>query len=128
MKHCDCSCYQLLSHCYVVATSSVGQARTLLTTVASHPSEQPRVEDETWYQLSQLVLNDRLLSAVEQMQQECWTIPEARYELMGDVIIGGWVDNLQMKIGLLKKLQAQTAAEMDALLPSIIDKAFKGEL
>jgi hypothetical protein len=27
-----------------------------------------------------------------------------------------------------KKLQEQTAAELDALLPSILDKAFKGEL
>ena len=26
------------------------------------------------------------------------------------------------------KLQAQTAAELGALLPSILDKAFKGEL
>ena len=28
----------------------------------------------------------------------------------------------------LKRLQAETAAELDALLPSILDKAFKGEL
>jgi len=28
----------------------------------------------------------------------------------------------------LKDLQAKTAAELDALLPSILDKAFKGEL
>jgi len=28
----------------------------------------------------------------------------------------------------LKELQAATAAELDALLPSILDKAFKGEL
>jgi hypothetical protein len=27
-----------------------------------------------------------------------------------------------------KRLQAETAAELDALLPSILDKAFKGEL
>jgi hypothetical protein len=29
---------------------------------------------------------------------------------------------------LLKRLQAETAAELDALLPSISDRAFKGEL
>jgi hypothetical protein len=29
---------------------------------------------------------------------------------------------------LLKRLQADTAAELDALLPSLLDKAFKGEL
>ena len=28
----------------------------------------------------------------------------------------------------LKRLQAESAAELDALLPSILDKAFKGEL
>jgi hypothetical protein len=28
----------------------------------------------------------------------------------------------------LKRLQAETAIELDALLPSILDRAFKGEL
>jgi hypothetical protein len=28
----------------------------------------------------------------------------------------------------MNRLQAKTAAELDALLPSILDKAFKGEL
>jgi hypothetical protein len=28
----------------------------------------------------------------------------------------------------LKRLQAETAAELDAMLPSILDKAFRGEL
>jgi type I restriction enzyme S subunit len=35
---------------------------------------------------------------------------------------------LQAQVDALKKLQAETAAELDALLPSILDKAFKGEL
>ena len=38
------------------------------------------------------------------------------------------LDNLQPNIDALKRLQAETAAELDALLPSILDKAFKGEL
>lgn len=38
------------------------------------------------------------------------------------------LDNLQAKVDALKRLQAETAAELDALLPSILDKAFKGEL
>jgi type I restriction enzyme, S subunit len=38
------------------------------------------------------------------------------------------LDNLQAKVDALKRLQTQTAAELDALLPSILDKAFKGEL
>ena len=36
--------------------------------------------------------------------------------------------SLQAKVCALKRLQAETAAELDALLPSILDKAFKGEL
>lgn len=32
------------------------------------------------------------------------------------------------KLDAVKRLQSQTAAELDALLPSILDKAFKGEL
>ena len=34
----------------------------------------------------------------------------------------------QAKVEALKRLQAETATELDALLPSILDKAFKGEL
>jgi type I restriction enzyme S subunit len=37
-------------------------------------------------------------------------------------------DTLQAKVDALKKLQTETAAELDALLPSIVDRAFKGEL
>jgi restriction endonuclease S subunit len=35
---------------------------------------------------------------------------------------------LQAEVESLKRLQAETASELDALLPSILDKAFKGEL
>jgi type I restriction enzyme, S subunit len=38
------------------------------------------------------------------------------------------LDALQAEVDALKRLQADTAAELDALLPSILDKAFKGEL
>jgi len=31
-------------------------------------------------------------------------------------------------MALLETLQAETGAELDALLPSILDRAFKGEL
>lgn len=39
-----------------------------------------------------------------------------------------WFDSLCQQVDTLKRLQAETAAELDALLPSILDKAFKGEL
>jgi len=42
--------------------------------------------------------------------------------------IVAYLDGLQAKVERLKALQQQTAAELDALLPSILDKAFKGEL
>lgn len=42
--------------------------------------------------------------------------------------IVAYLDGLQAKVDALKKLQAKTAAELAALLPSILDKAFKGEL
>jgi len=38
------------------------------------------------------------------------------------------VPKRQARVDRLKALQAQTAAERDALLPAILDRAFKGEL
>jgi len=42
--------------------------------------------------------------------------------------IVAYLDNLQAKVDALKRLQAETAAELGALLPSILDRAFRGEL
>lgn len=42
--------------------------------------------------------------------------------------IVGYLEGLKAKVEQLKTLQAQTGTELDALLPSILDKAFKGEL
>lgn len=38
------------------------------------------------------------------------------------------LDALQAQVDALQRLQSETATELDALLPSILDKAFKGEL
>jgi type I restriction enzyme, S subunit len=38
------------------------------------------------------------------------------------------LDALQAEDDALKRLQASSAAELDALLPAILDRAFKGEL
>ena len=38
------------------------------------------------------------------------------------------LDALQTEMDALKRLQAETAAELDALLPSLLARAFKGEL
>lgn len=38
------------------------------------------------------------------------------------------LDALQAEVDALKRLQAETAAELDALLPAVLDRAFRGEL
>lgn len=38
------------------------------------------------------------------------------------------LDALQADADALKRLQAEAATELDALLPVILDRAFKGEL
>lgn len=39
-----------------------------------------------------------------------------------------YLDELQAKVDSLKQLQSETAAELDALLPSVLDRALKGKL
>ncbi len=42
--------------------------------------------------------------------------------------VTGYLNHFQAKVDSLKQLQAQTRGELDALLPSVLDKAFRGEL
>ena len=42
--------------------------------------------------------------------------------------IVAYLDEVQVKVDALKRTQAETEAELDALLPSILDRAFRGEL
>lgn len=42
--------------------------------------------------------------------------------------IVAYLNGLQAKAESLKRLQVQTTAELDAMLPSILDKAFRGDL
>ncbi|MEH2013846.1 hypothetical protein [Nostoc sp.] len=42
--------------------------------------------------------------------------------------IVAYLDELQTKVDTMKRLREQAMKELDALLPSILDKAFKGEL
>jgi type I restriction enzyme S subunit len=39
-----------------------------------------------------------------------------------------YLDKLEAKVQTLKRAQAEMAAELKALLPSILDRAFRGEL
>jgi len=38
------------------------------------------------------------------------------------------LDDVLTKVDIARRLQSETAAELDALLPSVLDKAFNGEL
>jgi type I restriction enzyme S subunit len=42
--------------------------------------------------------------------------------------IVAYLDGLQAKVDALSCLQAETGAELDALMPAVLDRAFKGEL
>ena len=42
--------------------------------------------------------------------------------------IVAYLDGLQAKVNALWELQVKTQEELDALLPSVLDRAFKGEL
>jgi type I restriction enzyme S subunit len=48
--------------------------------------------------------------------------------LPGQRRIVDYLNSLQAKVDALKRLQAETATELDALLPSILDRAFRAEL
>ena len=42
--------------------------------------------------------------------------------------IVAYLDGLQARVDAVKRLQAETAAELDALLPAVLDRAFRGAL
>jgi len=42
--------------------------------------------------------------------------------------IVAYLDGMQSKLDALKRHQAETAAELDALLPAVLERAFRGEL
>jgi len=48
--------------------------------------------------------------------------------LVEQLRIINYIDEIYAKVKVLQQLQSDTTAELDALLPSILDKAFKGEL
>ncbi|MBZ0300988.1 MAG: restriction endonuclease subunit S [Anaerolineae bacterium] len=69
-------------------------------------------------QSAQKNINLRILSPLP--------FPDLPYKQQEQVVT--YLDHLQFRIDSLMALQAETSAELDALLPSILDKAFKGEL
>jgi type I restriction enzyme S subunit len=84
-----------------------------------------------WWMLS---LGKELMAAAPQA-----TLPIINQKRIGEFQIGippleeqrrivAELDALQDRVDGLKRLQSDTAAELDALLPAILDRAFKGEL
>ena len=69
-------------------------------------------------QSAQKNINLEILSS---LPVPCLSLPEQQR-------IVAYLDELQAKVDALKRIQAGTSAELDALLPSVLDKAFKGEL
>jgi type I restriction enzyme S subunit len=56
------------------------------------------------------------------------TLPIPVLDISEQRRIVAYLDDLQARVDALKQLQAETSVELDALLPSILDKAFRGEL
>jgi len=81
-------------------------------------------------------MNDQLLALVEKSTHDTrkletsklldFTIPVPTLSEQRRIVT--YLDDLQAKVDTLKCLQTETAAELDALLPSVLDRAFKGEL
>lgn len=42
--------------------------------------------------------------------------------------IVAYLDNVQARLASLRQLQSATGEELSALLPSVLDRAFRGEL
>ena len=66
------------------------------------------------------------MKKVSQPKLERMQIPVPPLEEQRRIV--AYLDDLQAGVDALKQLQAQTQRELDALLPSVLDKAFKGEL
>lgn len=62
-------------------------------------------------------------------QQKIFDFPfPTKVSLNDQRLIVSHLDTLQAKVDSLKRLQDETTAELNAMIPSILDKAFKGEL
>ena len=55
-------------------------------------------------------------------------LPAPQLPLVEQRKIVAYLDQLEVAVDALANVQGETAAELDALLPAILDRAFKGEL
>lgn len=94
------------------------EPRFLELSLASPFSQEHLVQRKTGLADAQVNISQSILKAT----------PVAYPPLAEQRRIVAELDALQAEVGALKRLQAQTASELDALLPAILDRAFKGEL
>lgn len=94
------------------------EPRFLELSLASPFSQEHLVHRKTGLADAQVNISQAILRAT----------PVAYPSLQEQHRIVAELDALQMQVDALKKLQVETAAELDALLPSVLDKAFKGDL
>jgi len=66
------------------------------------------------------------LASINQRQLKAFPVFKKSIKEQRRIVV--YLDGLQAKVNRLKALQEQTSSELDALIPSILDKAFKGEL
>ncbi len=64
------------------------------------------------------------VSSVKHLKEVSFPIPsiDEQHSILA------YIDSLRGKVDALRRLQAETGAEMDALMPAVLDRAFKGEL
>jgi type I restriction enzyme S subunit len=87
-----------------------------------HQLLSPTIQDDQIVPLSKGSASPHLnIGALEKFSFQVPSLPDQHR-------IVDYLDGLQAKMDALEKLQTETAAELAALLPSILDKAFKGEL
>jgi type I restriction enzyme S subunit len=66
------------------------------------------------------------LASINQRQLKSFPMFDLPLDRQRAIVIE--LDALQSKLDSVKALQAETAVELDAMLPTILDKAFKGKL
>lgn len=93
----------------------------LLTKFGWHMLQSRTVFDRAWASATGSAQPTVPLRAIRVLEVPAAPVKEQRR-------IIAYLDDLEAKVDALKKLQSETAAKLAALLPSILDKAFKGEL
>jgi type I restriction enzyme S subunit len=75
---------------------------------------------------SQIIGSSSTMPKISQPKLRAMPVPSLPLTEQRRIV--GYLDGLAGKVAALARLQSETASELDALLPSILDKAFKGEL